>query len=178
MARQETVPHERRKSVGEYPPAHGCCSLIQMVMARDERAFVSSNKWLVADIRHSRDLRDVAASSAVKGGCHVDSVTCCHLGIHHSFSLQVGRVERLKVTVDVANSTMCRFLVRLTNSILSRIALTYPRQIYKGRHEIRLSKLVTEPSHSILTQSYDSRLRLVSCWIIRIGTKLTCKLSG
>ncbi|KAJ5226210.1 glutamine amidotransferase type 2 [Penicillium chermesinum] len=32
--------------------------------------------------------------------------------------------------------------------------------IYKGRHEIRLSKLVTEPSHSILTQSYDSRLRL------------------
>ncbi|OJK00219.1 hypothetical protein ASPACDRAFT_78151 [Aspergillus aculeatus ATCC 16872] len=37
---------------------------------------------------------------------------------------------------------MCRFLV------------------YKGRHEIRLSKLVTEPSHSILTQSYDSRLRL------------------
>ncbi|KAK1144007.1 glutamine amidotransferase subunit [Aspergillus melleus] len=37
---------------------------------------------------------------------------------------------------------MCRFLV------------------YKGSHEIRLSKLVTEPSHSILTQSYDSRLRL------------------
>ena len=34
-------------------------------------------------------------------------------------------------------------------------------QIYKGRNEIRLSKLVTEPSHSILTQSYDSRLRLV-----------------
>ncbi|KAJ5627916.1 hypothetical protein N7490_010144 [Penicillium lividum] len=32
--------------------------------------------------------------------------------------------------------------------------------IYKGRNEIRLSKLVTEPSHSILTQSYDSRLRL------------------
>ncbi|PLN84328.1 putative glutamine amidotransferase [Aspergillus taichungensis] len=37
---------------------------------------------------------------------------------------------------------MCRFLV------------------YKGSHDIRLSKLVTEPSHSILTQSYDSRLRL------------------
>ncbi|KUL83155.1 hypothetical protein ZTR_10098 [Talaromyces verruculosus] len=37
---------------------------------------------------------------------------------------------------------MCRFLV------------------YKGRSEILLSKLVTEPSHSILTQSYDSRLRL------------------
>ncbi|KAJ5166910.1 uncharacterized protein N7482_005691 [Penicillium canariense] len=32
--------------------------------------------------------------------------------------------------------------------------------IYKGQNEIRLSKLVTEPSHSILTQSYDSRLRL------------------
>lgn len=41
--------------------------------------------------------------------------------------------------------------------------LTAPScQVYKGRHEIRLSKLVTEPSHSILTQSYDSRLRLVS----------------
>ncbi|KAL1977914.1 hypothetical protein VTN31DRAFT_773 [Thermomyces dupontii] len=37
---------------------------------------------------------------------------------------------------------MCRFLV------------------YKGRHEILLSKLITEPTHSILTQSYDSRLRL------------------
>lgn len=35
------------------------------------------------------------------------------------------------------------------------------QQIYKGLNEIRLSKLVTEPSHSILTQSYDSRLRLV-----------------
>lgn len=37
---------------------------------------------------------------------------------------------------------MCRFLV------------------YKGSKPIILSKLVTEPSHSILTQSYDSRLRL------------------
>ncbi|KAI5305492.1 dynamin-like GTPase mgm1 [Ascosphaera pollenicola] len=37
---------------------------------------------------------------------------------------------------------MCRFLV------------------YKGRDDIRLSKLITEPTHSILTQSYDSRLRL------------------
>ncbi|KAI1931155.1 glutamine amidotransferase subunit [Ophidiomyces ophidiicola] len=37
---------------------------------------------------------------------------------------------------------MCRFLV------------------YKGRNDILLSKLITEPSHSILTQSYDSRLRL------------------
>ncbi|ERF74329.1 glutamine amidotransferase DUG3 [Endocarpon pusillum Z07020] len=37
---------------------------------------------------------------------------------------------------------MCRFLV------------------FKGTHPLILSKLVTEPSHSILTQSYDSRLRL------------------
>ncbi|KAK2808608.1 hypothetical protein FQN49_008700 [Arthroderma sp. PD_2] len=37
---------------------------------------------------------------------------------------------------------MCRFLV------------------YKGRNDILLSKLITEPSHSILTQSYDCRLRL------------------
>lgn len=35
-----------------------------------------------------------------------------------------------------------------------------PRQVYKGAKPIILSKLVTEPSHSILTQSYDSRLRL------------------
>ena len=34
--------------------------------------------------------------------------------------------------------------------------------IYKGRDEILLSKLILEPSHSILTQSYDARLRLVS----------------
>ncbi|EXJ65896.1 uncharacterized protein A1O5_10872 [Cladophialophora psammophila CBS 110553] len=39
---------------------------------------------------------------------------------------------------------MCRFLV------------------YKGSQPIILSKLITEPSHSILTQSYDSRLRLDS----------------
>ncbi|ETN44975.1 uncharacterized protein HMPREF1541_09851 [Cyphellophora europaea CBS 101466] len=39
---------------------------------------------------------------------------------------------------------MCRFLV------------------YAGSSPIILSKLVTEPSHSILTQSYDSRLRLDS----------------
>ncbi|KAI9753174.1 MAG: hypothetical protein M4579_005289 [Chaenotheca gracillima] len=37
---------------------------------------------------------------------------------------------------------MCRFLV------------------YKGRDEILLSKLILDPAHSILTQSYDSRLRL------------------
>src|SRR5436190_20638040 len=39
---------------------------------------------------------------------------------------------------------MCRFLV------------------YCGSSPIILSKLVIEPSHSILTQSYDSRLRLDS----------------
>lgn len=35
-----------------------------------------------------------------------------------------------------------------------------PLQIYKGSKPIVLSKLVTEPSHSILVQSYDSRLRI------------------
>jgi hypothetical protein len=55
---------------------------------------------------------------------------------------------------------MCRFLVRvIPQSLVSRANVA--NQIYKGRNEIRLSKLVTEPSHSILTQSYDSRLRLV-----------------
>ncbi|RMZ89559.1 hypothetical protein DV736_g3207, partial [Chaetothyriales sp. CBS 134916] len=33
-------------------------------------------------------------------------------------------------------------------------------QVYKGSKPIILSKLITEPSHSILIQSYDSRLRL------------------
>ncbi|MCJ1433272.1 hypothetical protein MMC27_002631 [Xylographa pallens] len=33
-------------------------------------------------------------------------------------------------------------------------------QVYKGKDEILLSKLILEPTHSILTQSYDSRLRL------------------
>ncbi|KAF1989987.1 N-terminal nucleophile aminohydrolase [Aulographum hederae CBS 113979] len=37
---------------------------------------------------------------------------------------------------------MCRFLV------------------YKGKDEILLSRLILDPAHSILTQSYDSRLRL------------------
>ncbi|KAI9837321.1 MAG: hypothetical protein M1819_000395 [Sarea resinae] len=32
--------------------------------------------------------------------------------------------------------------------------------IYKGRDEILLSKLILDPTHSILKQSYDSRLRL------------------
>ena len=32
--------------------------------------------------------------------------------------------------------------------------------MYKGKEEILLSKLILEPTHSILTQSYDCRLRL------------------
>jgi len=35
------------------------------------------------------------------------------------------------------------------------------RQVYKGKDEILLSELILNPSHSILTQSFDSRLRLV-----------------
>ncbi len=35
------------------------------------------------------------------------------------------------------------------------------RQVYKGKDEILLSKLILEPAHSILTQSYDCRLRMV-----------------
>lgn len=34
-------------------------------------------------------------------------------------------------------------------------------QVYKGSDEILLSKLILDPSHSILKQSFDSRLRLV-----------------
>ena len=53
--------------------------------------------------------------------------------------------------VDAQKSdTMCRFLV------------------YKGKDEILLSKLILEPQHSILTQSYDSRLRMVSPILTKI----------
>lgn len=54
---------------------------------------------------------------------------------------------------------MCRFLV----SCLHRTALIPLTldQVYKGSDEILLSKLILDPSHSILTQSFDSRLRLV-----------------
>jgi hypothetical protein len=34
-------------------------------------------------------------------------------------------------------------------------------QVYKGSDEILLSKLILDPTHSILKQSFDSRLRLV-----------------
>jgi len=33
--------------------------------------------------------------------------------------------------------------------------------VYKGSDEILLSKLILDPTHSILKQSFDSRLRLV-----------------
>jgi hypothetical protein len=40
--------------------------------------------------------------------------------------------------------------------------LTHARiQVYKGSDEILLSKLILDPTHSILKQSFDSRLRLV-----------------
>ncbi|EFY91818.1 glucosamine 6-phosphate synthetase [Metarhizium acridum CQMa 102] len=35
-----------------------------------------------------------------------------------------------------------------------------PKQVYKGSDEILLSKLILDPTHSILKQSFDSRLRL------------------
>jgi glutamine amidotransferase len=38
--------------------------------------------------------------------------------------------------------------------------LTTPTQVYKGSTPILLSSLILTPTHSILTQSYDSRLRL------------------
>lgn len=62
-------------------------------------------------------------------------------------------------TSSVRNVSLSGKLTRLVPP--STLDLMCRRQIYKGRNEIRLSKLVTEPSHSILTQSYDSRLRLV-----------------
>lgn len=42
-------------------------------------------------------------------------------------------------------------------------------QLYKGSDEILLSKLILDPTHSILKQSFDSRLRLV-------GLPLSCAL--
>lgn len=34
-------------------------------------------------------------------------------------------------------------------------------KVYKSKDEILLAKVILEPQHSILTQSYDSRLRMV-----------------
>lgn len=38
-------------------------------------------------------------------------------------------------------------------------------QVYKGSDEILLSKLILNPAHSILKQSFDARLRLVSLYL-------------
>lgn len=40
--------------------------------------------------------------------------------------------------------------------------------MYKGKDEILLSKLILEPAHSILTQSYDCRLRMVGLPLVLV----------
>ncbi|MCJ1393551.1 hypothetical protein MMC18_006426 [Xylographa bjoerkii] len=55
---------------------------------------------------------------------------------------------------------MCRFLVRTIYRPVTTSRTKSTAQVYKGKDEILLSKLILEPTHSILTQSYDSRLRL------------------
>jgi len=40
--------------------------------------------------------------------------------------------------------------------------------VYKGKDEILLSKLILEPAHSILTQSYDCRLRMVGLPLVLV----------
>lgn len=32
--------------------------------------------------------------------------------------------------------------------------------LFKGKHSVRLCDLITKPGHSIIKQSYDSRLRV------------------
>jgi len=54
---------------------------------------------------------------------------------------------------------MCRFMVNYSQNV--SIHGTHKTQVYKGKDEILLSELILNPSHSILTQSFDSRLRLV-----------------
>jgi glutamine amidotransferase len=51
---------------------------------------------------------------------------------------------------------------KLSSILANHADLIKYLQLYKGSSPIILSKLITEPSHSILTQSYDSRLRLDS----------------
>lgn len=79
-------------------------------------------------------------------------------------------------------TTMCRFLVRrCATSIQIHRYPAHPLtprflpQVYKGSDEILLSKLVLDPAHSILKQSFDSRLRLVS--LARRTTHASWKLS-
>ncbi|ROW16020.1 hypothetical protein VPNG_02661 [Cytospora leucostoma] len=70
---------------------------------------------------------------------------------------------------------MCRFLVSTKHFLSPLAAAPLPpgrfsrllklttrasSQVYKGSDEILLSKLILEPTHSILKQSFDSRLRL------------------
>lgn len=80
--------------------------------------------------------------------------------IHWDFGLSV----KLRLALNRESSHIPPSNVSLPSTINSLTLMSRAndaKQIYKGRNEIRLSKLVTEPSHSILTQSYDSRLRLV-----------------
>lgn len=62
---------------------------------------------------------------------------------------------------------MCRFLVSSREETLSYIANGMHQKVYKGKDEILLSKLILEPQHSVLRQSYDCRLREV-CTIFTI----------
>lgn len=66
---------------------------------------------------------------------------------------------------------MCRFLVsdsyaQIQSLCLSRSTADHVcagfEQVYKGGDKTLLSNLILDPVHSILKQSFDSRLRLVS----------------
>ncbi len=57
---------------------------------------------------------------------------------------------------------MCRFLVSSKGKKQYYIReLINASKVYKGKDEILLSKLILEPQHSVLRQSYDCRLREV-----------------
>lgn len=45
------------------------------------------------------------------------------------------------------------------------------QKVYKGKDEILLSKLILEPQHSVLRQSYDCRLREVTISTIIFSTQ-------
>lgn len=102
-----------------------------------------------------------SAPTPTKSPLLILSASCC---LNYKFGIQFELLIHLESGLYKISShfqgNMCRFLVRsVPQSFTSRANVA--NKIYKGRNEIRLSKLVTEPSHSILTQSYDSRLRLV-----------------
>jgi len=67
----------------------------------------------------------------------IDKALKCHFELCHPKN-----TSRLLSKQCCTTGRMCRFLV------------------YKGSDEILLSKLILDPTHSILTQSFDSRLRL------------------